>query len=371
MLAETIPLYSLYALLFTDSGLSSAEISVLFALWSCVGVVAEVPFGALADRFSRRANLVAAGVLQAGGYALWIAMPGFPAFAVGFALWGLGGALVSGALEALLYDGLAAVGAGAYYARVYGKVTAVGLLAQLPAAAAATVLFSVGGYGLVAWVSVGCCLGVSVLAARLPESPRVSEAGNSVGYFRMLRSGLAETAVQPTVRTAIIAVAALTALDAIEEYFPLLAQDWGVPTPIVPLAVLGIPLVGALGAALGGVANSLRPSTLAILLGAAVSLLAVAGLARDPRGLIGVAVFYGLYRWVLVVASARLQQRIDGPARATVTSVAELGSELASVMLYGAWALGNVVLVAALALLIAIALPRLLRAPGSRVKALS
>ncbi|MGH8909648.1 MAG: MFS transporter, partial [Egibacteraceae bacterium] len=110
--------------------MSDAEISSLFILWSAVGMAAEVPSGALADRFSRRGALVASSVLQALGYVLWLTLPGFPAFAAGFVLWGLGGALVSGALEALLYDGLAAVGAEDRYALVQGRVTAVGLLSQ-------------------------------------------------------------------------------------------------------------------------------------------------------------------------------------------------------------------------------------------------
>ncbi|NUT99052.1 MAG: MFS transporter, partial [Saccharothrix sp.] len=125
-----MPVYPLYALLFADTGLSDGQISLLFAVWSTVAVVAEVPFGALADRFSRRWSLVAAGVLQALGYALWTAAPGFWAFAAGFVLWGLGGALVSGALEALVHDGLAAVGAADAFGQVLGRVTAVGLLAQ-------------------------------------------------------------------------------------------------------------------------------------------------------------------------------------------------------------------------------------------------
>ncbi len=374
MLADTVPLYALYAMLFADTGLSAAEISALFIVWSTVGVVAEVPSGALADRFGRRGALVASGVLQAAGYVLWVTLPGFPAFAAGFALWGLSGALVSGAFEALVYDGLAAAGAEAHYARVQGWITAVGLLAQLPAAAAATVLYSAGGFALVGWVSVGCCLATAALAARLPEPPRepvddtageaAGEAAGGAGYLATLRTGLAEAAARPEVRTGLAAVAVLAGLDAIEEYFPLLALDWGVPTQVVPLAVLGIPLAGAAGAALGGAANRLRPAALGAVLGAAVAALFVAGLVRHPAGLVGVGLFYGLYRMVLVVADARLQERIRGPARATVTSVAGLGSEFASIALFAAWAAGGVLLVSALALLTAVALPRWLRARG-------
>ncbi|MGH8910398.1 MAG: hypothetical protein ACRD0K_28855 [Egibacteraceae bacterium] len=162
-------------------------------------------------------------------------------------------------------------------------------------------------------------------------------------------------------RAAVIAVALLGGLDGLEEYFPLLAEDWGVPTAGVPLAVLGIPLAGAAGAALAGVADRLRPSVLAALLGLAVASLGAAGLLKHPAGLAGVAFFYGLYHMVLVVADSRLQERIEGPARATVTSVAGLGIELAAVVMFAAWALGGIPLVAAVGLLIVAALPRRLR----------
>lgn len=89
-----------------------------------------MPSGAFADRFSRRGALVVAGVAQAGGFALWTVLPGFPAFAAGFVLWGIGGAFVSGAFEALLYDGLDAVGAAEHYPTVEGRVAAAGLLAS-------------------------------------------------------------------------------------------------------------------------------------------------------------------------------------------------------------------------------------------------
>lgn len=363
LLADVVPLYPLYSLLFADSGLSDARISALFAIWSLVGIVGEVPLGALADRFSRRAALVAAGGFQAAGYALWTAWPTFPGFAAGFVLWGLGGALSSGALEALLYDGLAAVSAQHRFAPLLGRVRAAGLLAQLPAAGAATVLFSLGGYGLVGWVSVGCCLGAGALAMLLPEAPRATadEDADQAGYFATLRAGVAEAAARPAVRTAVLAVAVLGSLDAFEEYIPLAAQHWGVPTAVIPLADLAIPLAGAIGAALVGAASRCSPAVLGLALGAAFLVLGAAGVVRAPAGLAAVAVFYGVYRLVLVVADARLQQRIEGPHRATVTSVAGLGEDLACLLVYSAWALGEVVGVAALGLAVALALPYWLR----------
>ncbi len=357
--------------------MSDAQISTLFLIWSTVGLVAEVPSGALADRFSRRALLVASGLFQAAGYAAWISAPGYPAFAAGFVLWGLGGAFGSGALEALLYDGLTAAGAPEHYPRVYGRVAAVRLLSQIPTGVAATILFTTGGYDLVGWVSVACCLGTAAFATRLPEArpaaglgrpgagetgadDQGAETGADAGYFAVLRSGLTEAARGPAVGAAVIAVAAVGGLDGLEEYFSLLAREWGVATSLVPLALLAIPLGGAAGAALGGSAGRLRPHTLAVTLTTAVSIFGAAGLFRRPVGVAGIAVAYGLYQLVLVVTDTRLQQRIEGPARATVTSLAALGNEITCLVLYAVWATGRPALLVVIALAIAAGLPRLL-----------
>jgi MFS family permease len=189
-------LYPVYALLFADAGLSTGAISSLFAIWSIVAFLAEVPSGALADTWSRR-HLYALGALLTGlGYALWIIWPAYPGFALGFVLWGIGGAFASGTLEALVYDELTAsadadAGAGEpavraegvppsraelssggqAYARVMGRSGTVGILAMLAATLLATPAYAVGGYRLVGIASVAVVIVGGLLALRLPTPP--------------------------------------------------------------------------------------------------------------------------------------------------------------------------------------------------------
>lgn len=344
-LSELVPLYPLYALLFTDHGLSEAQISGLFALWSIASVVAEVPAGALADRWSRRGVVVLAGVLQAVAFAVWTAAPGYAAFAAGFLIWGLSGALVSGASEALVYDGLAGLGAADSYARVNGWMVSAELLVQVPTAFAASALFALGGYTLVGWVSAGVCLAAAALALRFPEAPRTADDEDDVPLLEGVRGAL-----RPALRWAVLAAALVGGLDAVEEYFPVLASDWGVATSAVPVAVLCIALAGAAGAALGGRAERLPSAWLLGALVAAAACLAAAAVWARPAALIVVAVFYGLYLAVLVVVEARLQARITGPHRATITSVAGVGIELSALLVFAAWAVGGAVAVAVLVL---------------------
>jgi MFS family permease len=344
-LSELVPYYPLYALLFVDTGLSEAQISLLFALWSITAFLAEVPTGALADRWSRRGSLVLAGGLQAVAFVVWTATPAFPAFAIGFVVWGVGGALMSGTSEALVYDGLAAVGAEGTYVHVHGWMTSAELLVQVPTALLAAGLYALGGYPLVGWVSVVACLAAGTLALRFPEAPRVADGDEGT-----LRAGVTSALRRPGVLLVVLAVALVGALDAVEEYFPLLAADRGVAVTAVPVAILGISLAGAAGAALGGRAARLPDRALPALLLAAGLLLATASVLPTVASLAAVAMFYAIYLAVLVVAEARLQDRITGPYRATLTSVAGVGVEVAALLVFGAWAVAGAVGVAVLVL---------------------
>jgi hypothetical protein len=144
---------------------------------------------------------------------------------------------------------------------------------------------------LVGWVSVGACVATALLARRLPEAPPAdpdpSDPEQATPYRATLRIGVAEAAGRPAVRGAVVAFGLLYGLDAFEEYFALVARDLGVATVLVPSALLVIPLVGAVGAALGGPANRLRAGALAAVLLAAAGVLAATTVLRVPPALAG------------------------------------------------------------------------------------
>ena len=360
-LSELVPYYPLYALLFLDTGLSGAQISLLFGVWSVTAVLTEVPAGALADRWSRRGVLVLGGVLQAAAFVLWTAVPSAGTFAAGFVVWGVAGALWSGAAEALVYDGLADVGAEDSFARVNGAMTAAELLVQVPTAVAASLLYALGGYALVGWVSVGCCLAAAALATRFPEAPRADDGED---LLATLRAGVGQAVRTPGLRLVVLAVALLGGLDAVEEYFPVLADGWGLGTAAVPYAVLAVSLAGAVGAWLGGRADRLPSTALLAALCCGGGLLLLAGAWARPAALVAVALFYALYLAVLVVAETRLQDRIEGSRRATITSVAGVGVEVAALAVFGAYAVAGIAGVAVVVLAVVPVVAAGLRLPA-------
>lgn len=334
---EFVLLYPVYALLFSDTGLSVWQMSSLFALWSLTGVLLEVPSGAWADAVSRRLLLVLGPLLTAAGFALWVLVPSYGAFAVGFVLWGAGGALGSGALEALVYDELDRAGAADRYARVMGRARAIGIAATMAAMGLAGPVFAWGGYDAVGAASVLICLAGAAVASRFPEHRMPSADGDR--WTATLRAGLAEARGDRSVRGALLLVPAVTAVwGALDEYTPLLAHDTGVAQETVPWLLLVIWAGATAGSLLAGPAERLTTTGFAVLIAGSALVLAVGAAVGTPPALLLVALAFGGFQLATVLADARLQQRIDDTGRATLTSVAGLGTELGTLATYGAYA---------------------------------
>jgi MFS family permease len=338
-LDDLVLLYPVYALLFADTGMSLWQISSLFALWSITGVLLEVPSGAWADAFSRRTLLWVGPLLTAAGFVLWVTVPSYGAFALGFVLWGAGGALGSGALEALVYEELDRLGAAHRYARVMGRSRAARLLATMASMGLAGPVLALGGYPAVGALSVLACLLTAATATRFPEHLVPPEPGDD-GWAATLRTGLAEAHRDRSVRGALLLVPAVAAVwGALDEYTPLLIRDTGVADQTVPYLLLLVWGVVTAGSLLAGAAERLGTTGLAALIAGAALALAVGALTRTPAGIALVAIAFGGFHLAEVLADVRLQHRIDDTRRATLTSVASLGTELATVTVFGVYAI--------------------------------
>lgn len=436
-IGELIPLYALYALLFADHGMSTGQISLLFAIWSATSFLLEVPSGAWADTVSRRGLLVLSGVLLTVGFALWTVAPSFAGFAAGFVLWGISGALASGTFEALLYDELAARAASSAYPRILGYTRAGAETAVVLAILAATPLYLSGGYVLVGWFSVAMAAVHTLLALSLPTAPKAVSAADidaleeedssaavrytdggrrpevvaaptvahtgavcartvrdcsvdraaasEVGsvrrsrgerfeepsayasgfaskvdpkrsaprsgpfarYLTMLKAGVGEAVRVRAVRYGVLLEALLFGVTAFDEYFALLAEESGVSTAVVPLLV-GLAVLGSLtGSVLAGRTEGMSGRTMSIAVAAAGVLFLggalVAGLATGRPdavylltglGFGSIGISYGIVLNAGIVAAARLQDAIAGPARATVTSVSGLLGEVIALAVF-------------------------------------
>ncbi|MEU6424389.1 MFS transporter [Microbispora sp. NPDC046973] len=341
-LEDFIVLYPVYALLFAENGLSPAQISSLFVIWSVTGFVLEVPSGVWADLVSRRRLLAVAPLLTGTGYALWTFVPSYWSFALGFVLWGAGGSLRSGTVQALVYEELDRRGAAERYPALIGRSAALGTTAVMAATALASPVLAVGGMRAAGLASVFVTLLGAAVGLSFPESRGDRDrSGVTGGYFGVLREGLAQVRRGPAVRRAIVVLSAMSVAGVMDEYVPLLAESTGVTAGRIPLLVLLVSAGGMIGGWFAGRGQgALAP---ALVLAAVCMAAGAAGAAaRHPEALTLVAAAYGLFHWATAVLDARLQEGISDGARATVTSMAGVGIEVVALAVYGGYAAGSV-----------------------------
>lgn len=125
----------------------------------------------------------------------------------------------------------------------------------------------------------------------------------------------------------------------LEEYTPLLARDTGVGLSTVPLLLLLVTLGQVAGGLLAPLGQRLGTGGYALLLAGSATALAGGALLAQWTGFLLLAAAFCGFQLASVLADARLQERIDGAARATVTSLAGLATDLTVIAVYAGYAL--------------------------------
>src|SRR5262249_17184264 len=156
----TAPIWVLY--LRDERGFSMAQITFMEVPLFLLIVFAEVPTGAVADRYGRRISLLlASSILALSMYVYGVARD--PALILVSNLpWALSFPLRPGADTALPYASLKALGREAEFQRTFGRLTAVrsaaalgGLLRGAPLAAATSYSVAIEATAATAGVSLG------------------------------------------------------------------------------------------------------------------------------------------------------------------------------------------------------------------------
>jgi hypothetical protein len=176
------------------------------------------------------------------------------------------------------------------------------------------------------------------VGSRFPEH-RAAAEGESESWVVILRGGFVEVRRERSLRGAILLVPVVTAVwGALDEYTPLLVRETGVSEARVPYPLLLVWAGATAGSLLAGRCERLSPRGLALLLGGAAVALAAGAAAGTPPALGLVALAFGGFQLATVLADVRLQRRIEDTGRATLTSVAGLGTELLTVAVYAGYA---------------------------------
>jgi len=310
--------YAVYTIFFSLRGLSVVQIALLLSWWSLSSILLEIPTGALADCRSRRKILAIAPLIKALCFVAWFLADGnFWLYAVGFLLWSLGSALVSGTQEALLYDTLTHYGRRDDYERAFGRASSYNYLAQAAGAILGGVLASFG----IEWailLSILPLLFTAGCALKFGEVPK-TEPAREIHYLRHIRLAMLELRDNPLLRYYGIYLLGISIVGETEEFDQLYYQLVRLPVAAFGAVMCAEMLLSALGARLAHRMKG-KPVVLAGLpLIGAVCLLVVWRFPCLPAiGMILLA--YAAIAPARILAESRLQHGITGVSRATVTS---------------------------------------------------
>ncbi len=342
-LHQLILIYPVYAVMMEDAGISPLELSLLFMAWGSTGLLLEVPSGTLADRVSRKSILVAAGIIKAAAFPLWLAFPSFAGFLAGFLVWGVAGTFSSGTREAFVHDTLAEQEAEAQFERVYGlgrgaEFAGGGLAMALGGAMAQT------GYETpLLWSSATPLLGAVLLAITCHEPTRSGiepdDEAPDLGYWATMRAGWREATRTRAITTLVVLFATLVVVPGvIDEYIGPLNRERGLSLLWLGVVAAATAAAAALGSATAHhLPTSEAATALRLPLGVfALSSAALLGALAGPPWLLalGLVAFFGGCGAFEVLLQGQLQRTIRGPARATVTSLVSMALETSGIALY-------------------------------------
>jgi MFS family permease len=306
-------------------GLALAQILLLnawFMFWNCV---LEVPTGAVADRFGRRASLLLGLAIGALATLIYVSAPRLEVFLLAEVAMALAYTLISGADEALLYDSLVAAGRAHEAKRAIARLESAKLLG--------IVLGALGGAALTGFLPLRGILALQALpmglaalvALALVEPPTTEPRAGRASLTRVAREGLGLVLASPALRRLsldMVSVGALSFL-VIWLYQPLL-EAAGIPVGgFGPVHVaLSLGQIAVLHAAdrLEDALGSRSRVLLVCALAAGLGWIAL-GVVRPPWAVVPLVVLvasFGLARGPLLAAS--LHRHIPSERRATALS---------------------------------------------------
>ena len=341
-----LPVWFLF--LQSQHGLSYVQIGFMEVLFGIATIMAEVPTGAIADRFGRRVAL-GVGALGFAGATVLFATLNFPSLILGHLFMSITRTLMSGSDDALLYDSLRQLQRTDEYERHAGRASAVATASLLAATILAGPLVSVLDFRTVIIISAAGMGLAGLLALALREPPRresdfsvttsdTSEQSAShvsgTAVLSEIRTGLRiALRTRPVLWAILFAGVLLATLDLPEFFIQPFVRSHGVDpaiTVIEGLTYSGFMLPSFVGLMLGAIVAA----PLAALLGERRALPAVL--------VVGVLVFLPLlvFDHLAIVASFALlaactaavqplaggyiNRRIPSDQRATVLSIFSL-----------------------------------------------
>ena len=327
-LTEALLWMPVWVVFFERRGLSLSQIGVLELVAMLLLAAAEVPTGAVADTWGRKASLALGDTLHGLALLGVLAAVLSPLFLLAYALWGTSLSFISGAADAFAYDSLKVDGLADDFAHVASRAA---VLRKAAAAGSGVAGGLLGAYDLrlcFVLTALACFAAAAVILTGREPPLGGATAGRCAGYRATLAQGVRVAVGRPRVRYVVLlgATVNLYAILLTMTAFQPYAVEVGLPLWTFGGVLLGIQVCGMGGAylspRLAGRLGQERFFVLAPLAMAGVQVLLWLGASRPAVALFAAAAALGAA--VQPVLAAALNDAIPSRQRATVISLQSL-----------------------------------------------
>jgi MFS family permease len=221
--------YAVEKLFMRSIGLSDALIALSTSIYIVVMMVANVPIGVLADRWSRKGVLYLATIALACGSAVCGRAHSFLVFTIGISMWGLFYACYLGTFDAIVYDVvLEETGSAEGFERHYGRVQMAEFLGSLGGALASVLVVQLWTTRATFFLTVPitCCAFISLRAFNEPLLHKARKEPLSAHLGQIVRAFLTNWTVA---RIVVCTVCAAQVLRLLFEFSQLWYLALGLP----------------------------------------------------------------------------------------------------------------------------------------------
>lgn len=291
--------------------MSIADVVIAEIVFAWVLLIGEVPFGLLSDRWGRKPFILAGFVCEWLSFTVLLEAYSLSAFLLAMVLAGIGGAALSGALEAHVYETLHGHKLKTRYEKVWRMISIGGLLtsglAALVGSYAVRSVDLIWNYHVSWWVLLGTVL----LTFFLKEAPRKQDAVS--GSLKVLLKGLSFRRVYVRILCLVLLYGAT--IDFVDEFWQLYLRDQKIPMVHLGFVFVLFQIMQAIGASLSRFRSPVG--------WAMIYIVCIAGLSvASPLVSIGLlGLLYLCYGWAEPYVTTIIQEVAPENGRATFTSL--------------------------------------------------
>jgi MFS family permease len=324
-----LPIWVVY--LQKQRGFSLTQITMLDVPFFLLIVLAEVPTGAIADRFGRRFSLMIGSALIAVAFFIFGIADSYFVILISWTAWGFGMTFQSGADQAILYDSLKQIGREHDFERINSRIWALTSFAALMAILIGAPIAEATSFTVPIFLSVGIAA-LAIPVAFFMHEPRGEHDESRDQYFQTLARGIRQAWGQPTLRYIIAYSGVLVAAT----YTPLVFQQpflnhHGVGTGNLGFwqaPIRGVGILSALAAHRFLSRMGQRGALFALPVTLALCYVAIAGIdhAWAFGAFLGVGLVAGAGNPIL---ATYVNKRIPSERRATILSVQSVAGNFA------------------------------------------